>query len=73
MPSSVQDYIVQITCRRTGNIEEQRMTWNDEIKNISIATLFVFTLKLVVVNIIWIVLFVAIMSACVGGMVGGWR
>ena len=54
-------------------MEEHRMTWNDEIKNISIATLFVFTLKLVVVNIIWIVLFVAIMSACVGGMVGGWR
>ena len=54
-------------------MEEHRMTWNDEIKNISITTLFVFTLKLVVVNIIWIVLFVAIMSACVGGMVGGWR
>ena len=73
MTSSVCDYIGNNACRRTGNIEEQRMTWNDEIKNISIATLFLFTLKLVVVNIIWIVLFVAIMSACVGGMVGGWR
>ena len=73
MTSTVCDYIGTNACRRTGNIEEQRVTWNDEIKNISIATLFVFTLKLVVVNIIWIVLFVAIMSACVGGMVGGWR
>ena len=58
-------------------MEEQRMTWNDEIKNISIGTLFIFTVKLVVVNIIWIVLFIAIMSACVvgvlrsGGMIGG--
>ena len=70
MPSSVQDYIVQITCRRTGNMEEQRMTWNDELKNISIATLFVFTVKLVVVNIIWIVLVVGIFAACTGGLIG---
>jgi len=68
--SSVQDYNVQNTCRRTGNMEEQRVTWNDELKNISIATLFVFTVKLVVVNIIWIVLVVGIFAACTGGLIG---
>ena len=51
-------------------MEEQRVTWNDELKNISIATLFVFTVKLVVVNIIWIVLVVGIFAACTGGLIG---
>ena len=51
-------------------MEEERMTWNDEIKNISISTLFVFTLKVLVVNIIWVILFFVVMAACMSSIVG---
>jgi len=35
---------------------ERHISWNDEIRGIEVKTLFVFSFKLILVNILWVLI-----------------
>ena len=47
-------------------MSEQRSTWDDELSNIKISTLFWLSAKIVAVNIIWVILVVVVFALLVG-------
>ena len=47
-------------------MSEQRMTWDDELSNIKVGTLFLFSAKIVAVNIIWFIIFIVIFAVIIG-------
>ena len=49
---------------------ERHISWNEEIQGIEIKTLFFFSLKLIVVNMLGIFIVVVAFGLIVGGMFG---
>ena len=43
-------------------MSEQRMTWDDELSNIKVGTLFWLSAKISAVNFIWVIIFIVIIS-----------
>ena len=49
---------------------ERHISWNEEIQGIEIKTLFFFSFKLIIVNILWIIILAVIIGSFVGTMFG---
>ena len=47
-------------------MSERRMTWDDELSNIKVGTLFWLSAKIVAVNIIWFIIFIVIIAVIIG-------
>ena len=43
-------------------MSEQRTTWDDELSNIKVGTLFWLSAKIAAVNIIWVIIFIVIIA-----------
>ena len=49
---------------------ERHISWNEEIQGIEVKTLFFFTLKIILVNILWIIIVMVFFGVVVGSMFG---
>ena len=47
-------------------MSEQRMTWDDELSNIKIGTLFWLSAKIFAVNIIWFIIVIVVLGVIIG-------
>ena len=47
-------------------MSEQRRTWDDELSNIKVGTLFWLSAKIFAVNIIWFIIIVVVLALLVG-------
>jgi len=46
-------------------MSEQRRTWDDELRNIKVSTLFLLSAKIFAVNIIWFIIVVVVFAILV--------
>ena len=49
---------------------ERHISWNEEIQGIEVKTLFFFSFKIILVNILWIIIVMALFAFVAGSMFG---
>ena len=49
---------------------ERHISWNEEIQGIEVKTLFFFSFKIILVNILWIIIVMVLFAFAAGSMFG---